>query len=263
MGVCCLYRNYQFLRNNIYKSERVTVAKKTLRENVVIQEGTVIESGSKLSFVVVGKNCKIGRNCTLKNAFLFDNVVIDDECEIEYSVIGAGVRILTKSKILDGTVVGTDVVIPATSNLSKKLVQRKPSELDDNSQKIGSDAFIIVDETEEAYSSDSDDEEIVPERYGIPKMSELPYSHFESDYESSTEDEDSREDTPPPDNNIFLTEVRDSLLRGYEQNLNPDYLILEINSSRYAYNMTLSEVNTYVSMAIFIIVASKEGKKIF
>lgn len=30
----------------------------------------------------------------------------------------------------------------------------------------------------------------------------------------------------------------------------PDYLILEINSSRYAYNMSLSEVNFYVVKAL-------------
>jgi len=42
---------------------------------------------------------------------------------------------------------------------------------------------------------------------------------------------------------VFLDEVIDSLTRGFREKSNPDFLILEINSSRYAYNMSLKEVN--------------------
>lgn len=40
-------------------------------------------------------------------------------------------------------------------------------------------------------------------------------------------------------------EVIDSLTRGFEDKLACDNLILEINSSRYAYNVTLKEVSFY------------------
>lgn len=49
---------------------------------------------------------------------------------------------------------------------------------------------------------------------------------------------------------VFLNEVIDSLTRGFDEKSNPEFLILEINSSRYAYNMTLEEVNYYVVKAI-------------
>lgn len=49
---------------------------------------------------------------------------------------------------------------------------------------------------------------------------------------------------------MFLQEVIDSLARGYEEKLKCDYLILEINSSRYAYNIQLHEVNFYVVRAL-------------
>lgn len=51
----------------------------------------------------------------------------------------------------------------------------------------------------------------------------------------------------------------DSLERGYKEKTNPDFLILEINSSRYAYNMSLSEVNFYVVQALLNLYPIKEA----
>lgn len=50
---------------------------------------------------------------------------------------------------------------------------------------------------------------------------------------------------------VFLSEVVDSLARGFEDKLMCDNLILEINSSRYAYNVTVREVNSLL-LATFI-----------
>lgn len=58
---------------------------------------------------------------------------------------------------------------------------------------------------------------------------------------------------------VFLTEVIDSLERGFKEKTEPDYLILEINSSRYAYNMSLSEVNFYVVKALLNLYPIKES----
>lgn len=58
---------------------------------------------------------------------------------------------------------------------------------------------------------------------------------------------------------VFLTEVIDSLERGYKEKTKADYLILEINSSRYAYNMSLSEVNFYVVKALLNLYPIKES----
>lgn len=58
---------------------------------------------------------------------------------------------------------------------------------------------------------------------------------------------------------VFLTEVIDSLERGFKEKTKADYLILEINSSRYAYNMSLSEVNFYVVKALLNLYPIKES----
>lgn len=49
---------------------------------------------------------------------------------------------------------------------------------------------------------------------------------------------------------MFYNEVVDSLKRGFEDKLHCDNLILEINSSRYAYNVSMREVNLLVVKAI-------------
>lgn len=49
---------------------------------------------------------------------------------------------------------------------------------------------------------------------------------------------------------VFYAEVVDSLQRGFEEKLSCDNLILEINSSRYAYNVTLSDVTTLTVKAV-------------
>lgn len=61
---------------------------------------------------------------------------------------------------------------------------------------------------------------------------------------------------------VFLQEVIDSLARGYEEKLKNDYLILEINSSRYAYNIQLHEVNFFVVRALLSIPVLAETKNV-
>ncbi len=48
----------------------------------------------------------------------------------------------------------------------------------------------------------------------------------------------------------FYTEVLESLQRGYEEKIKGDNLVLEINSSKYAYNVSMKEVNSLVIKAM-------------
>lgn len=146
---------------------------------------------------------------------------------------------------------------------------------------IGPSAYIVNDlTTGDPDDSDAEDT-LLPQTTTlcIPKMCELQQlANVDSDCSSSSEDEDedeSRGATPLPDDTnsthrfelnpknvilfkcmlvaiaVFLSEVIDSLSRGFREKSNPDFLILEINSSRYAYNMSLKEVNFNVVKAVF------------
>lgn len=249
MGICCLRQQFLFLRNNIYKHESATLSKLMSKENIVLDSGSSVDTGSKLSSVVIGRNCKIGKNCNLDHVYMFDDVVIEDNCSLEYCLIGSGAKISSNSHVLEGVVIAPKTVIAPNSNITT------PSETDPIAKRF-SISTQKTNDTEEL--DDEEDEEW--EVGGFLKMRSVPFSFEDSEYNSSTEDELSSHGSPVPDDtNIFLSEVIDSLTRGYNEKSNPDFLILEINSSRYAYNMSLSEVNFYVTKAILSLPKVKES----
>uniref|UniRef100_T1GB92 EIF2B subunit epsilon/gamma LbH domain-containing protein n=1 Tax=Megaselia scalaris TaxID=36166 RepID=T1GB92_MEGSC len=101
MGVCCLFQNYVFTRNNIYKSPKSIVSRKvTLKENVVIQSGSNVDNGTEISNSVIGKKCKIGKNCKLNNAFIMDGVSI-----------GMGAVIQSNCQLLGGCIIKSKEVV--------------------------------------------------------------------------------------------------------------------------------------------------------
>ncbi|XP_030380761.1 translation initiation factor eIF-2B subunit epsilon [Scaptodrosophila lebanonensis] len=254
MGVYKLQQEYVFHKDNIYKSHDAHVPKVALRENVVVQTGSHVGTGTVISNSVLGANCRIGKNCELSNVFLMADVTILDGCQLEFCVVGTGATINENCIIKSGAVIGNKCVLPAKTQLAKKLVSAvKPSQ-EYVLETIGPHAYIISDSATDD-PGDSDNEDLLPQQTQcIPKMGDLP-SHLQpedSDYSSSSEEDGSRAPTPlPDDTNIFLSEVVDSLTRGFREKSNPDFLILEINSSRYAYNMSLKEVNFNVVKAVF------------
>ncbi|XP_017137419.1 translation initiation factor eIF-2B subunit epsilon [Drosophila miranda] len=267
MGVYKLHQQYVFHKDNIYKSHEAHVSKVALRENVVIQAGSHVEAGTVISDTVIGENCRIGKNCQLSNVFLMANVTIQDNCRLKHCVVGSSAVIEADCDISAGCVVGAKCVLPRKTKLAKTLVTSSPSTKRRAEQEqeqdyeaveleaIGPQAYIVSDITT-GDPDDSDDEELLPQQtLCIPKMGELLAPLDDISYCSDVSDDDdggSQAVTPlPDDTNIFLSEVIDSLSRGFREKSNPDFLILEINSSRYAYNMSLKEVNFNVVKAVF------------
>ncbi|XP_062139264.1 translation initiation factor eIF-2B subunit epsilon [Drosophila sulfurigaster albostrigata] len=263
MGVYKLQQQYVFYKDNIYKSHSANVSKVALQENVVVQAGSHVACGTTISCSVIGANCRIGKNCQLNNVFLMANVTIEDNCQLRHCVIGPDAVIHERCVIEAGCVLGPKCVLPANTKLANTLVTSSPNtqrseenetvELD----AIGPKAFIVSDVTTGDPDDSDDDEQLLPSTttLGIPKMCEIQaVANEASDYSYSSDDDDeeSRVATPlPDDTNIFLSEVIDSLTRGFREKSKPEFLILEINSSRYAYNMSLKEVNFNVVKAVF------------
>ncbi|KAI4462592.1 translation initiation factor eif-2b subunit epsilon [Holotrichia oblita] len=210
-----------------------------------------ISESSNISKSIIGNNVAIGKNVTLENAYIMSDVKIYNDCIISNSIIGPKSILKSGCKVTFGSVVGANVELNKECFIENSLVQSKrPDDDYDDVDKLGEKAYRLklVDDEEE--------EDIVGNKLAR-RFSRL---HLDEEYAKSDDDmlesSDSEDDLShvhspvPDDTNMFFSEVIDSLTRGFEDKLQCDNLILEINSSRYAYNVTLKEVNYNVIKAI-------------
>ncbi|KPJ16936.1 Translation initiation factor eIF-2B subunit epsilon [Papilio machaon] len=186
---------------------------------------------------------KLSRSCTL-----VEDVLIGADTEIcDNTTI---TKTMIDSLIENGTIIAENVNINAGSKLKGAIIEC--SEEDKNDKNLVKSTSESGTEWENESDGSGDDEFV-----GFDKV----WSDSESCYSSDSSAQSSLPESPvPEDTNIFLQEVIDSLARGYEEKLKCDYLILEINSSRYAYNIQLHEVNFFVIRAMLsmpILVDSK------
>ena len=206
MGICSLKQNYIFLRNNVYRNKTVQLARSAvLKENVVIYEKCTVDDGTKVSHSVVGKNCSIGRNCTLENVYLFENVIIEDGCLLKHCVVGENARISKECVLRSGAVIGSGCVIPEKSIVEKQFVFSAKSEDafgSDDYVKLGERAYIQQSTSDERgkpdATADSDEEDNLGEIVNL-HMSALEYKYESSIYSSSSDDEESDRQSPVPE----------------------------------------------------------------
>ncbi|CAH4033416.1 unnamed protein product [Pieris brassicae] len=245
------YQNsYIFMgKHNYIKTNSVLSRSCSLIEDVIIGSESHISDMSSLRKSIIGDKSLIGKNVTLQGSHIMNNVVVKDNCKIINSFIDDGC-IIEDNCILEGVIIACGAKVNTDSKLKGNIIEKS---LNDKNEKTLSKSTSESGTEWENESSGDGDEEFV----GFEKQ----WSDSESCYSSDSSAESSLPNSPVPDDiNIFLQEVIDSLARGYEEKLKCDYLILEINSSRYAYNIQLNEVNFFVVRALLslpILVDSK------
>ncbi|KAK9509779.1 hypothetical protein O3M35_007016 [Rhynocoris fuscipes] len=245
--------HYSYKRKHLYIQENVTLAQGcSLVEDVVIGNGSVIQENAEISCSVIGKKCKIAANSSVTNSHLFSNVIVESGCKIDYCVIAEGC-ILKNGVKLTSCILGPGVILDKDKCLEDcRLQSTKPL---GECEAIGEKAYIYVPDDED--DEDGDDSESESEINGGKKRIwrglKLDSAPFPVDDDSSSESSAEASERGSPiqeDTNLFYNEVVDSLMRGYEDKLPCDNLVLEVNSSRYAYNVTVNEVNYFVVKAV-------------
>ncbi|XP_073997537.1 eukaryotic translation initiation factor 2B subunit epsilon [Rhodnius prolixus] len=242
--------HYSYKRKHIYIQEDVTLAQGcSLFEDVVIGGGSIIQENVDISCSVIGKKCKISANSSVTNSHLFSNVIIESGCKIDYCVIAEGCVVKEGVK-LTSCILGPGVILDKDKVLENvRLQASKPlGEFEAISEKAYE--YIPDDEDDNEEESESDSE-IEGVRKRTWRGLKLDPPHATVDDTSESEASASERGSPvQEDTNLFYNEVVDSLLRGYEDKLPCDNLVLELNSSRFAYNVSVNEVNYYVVKAI-------------
>ncbi|XP_050295224.1 translation initiation factor eIF-2B subunit epsilon isoform X2 [Anthonomus grandis grandis] len=256
-GAVLNWRSYQALSlelNNKWIHPLIPSSKR----NRHVQEDSTVSASAKLSQTchlersIIGPNVTIGNNVKILDSFIFENAHIEDDAVVSLSVIGSNSLVKKGAKVTAGTVLGKGVIIEENLLVENSLVQAKDPEDGLKEDKLGHNAYRL--------RADEDEEDLNIDKLLAGRLSRLHIHEdlYESEYESEndfseSEDELSHTNSPPPDDTkLFFSEVIDSLTRGYEDKLLCDNLILEINSSRYAYNVTVKEVNFNVIKAILI-----------
>ncbi|KAK7865186.1 hypothetical protein R5R35_012043 [Gryllus longicercus] len=254
---------YMYLRHNVYQQKSAKLAKGcVLEEDVVLAEDTVIGENTYITSSVIGRNCVIGKNVFVSNSYLWDNVVLEDNSRVEFSVVASGTVLKNGCKLGQGCIVGPETVLDANKDIKNAYLVASTSVLKDDGNenisdrkivKIGEKAFMYTCITED---SDSEEETKICHPSGLILDSQGESEEESDDDLTGSNDMSYRASPVPDDVNLFFNEVLDSLSRGIEDKLDCDHLILEINSSRYAYNVTVQEVNYNVVRALLSLPSS-------
>jgi translation initiation factor eIF-2B subunit epsilon len=248
-----LSERYSYRKNSIYL-KNVTFSKDCkLGFDVVIGNNTRLNKNVSIDNSVIGSDCQIGERVTIENSYIFDGVRIDSGSIVRYSVIGE------KCHVRKNCVVDKNCLLGPGVELKEKAKYHSISLVSDKypgTERFSKYSNACFQYRTSVDSSDSEDEDVPC----LPTELLVKDLVFEEDEESS--ESDSECVVPVDDVKTFYNEVIDSLKRGYNDKLNCENLILEINSSRYAYNITVNEVNFNLVRAVLNIGLDEMGKDV-
>uniref|UniRef100_A0A669Q144 Translation initiation factor eIF2B subunit epsilon n=1 Tax=Phasianus colchicus TaxID=9054 RepID=A0A669Q144_PHACC len=244
-------QSYTHSKHNIYRGVDVSLGHGSmLKENVLIGQGTVIGSNCSIMNSVIGQNCRIGNEVMLDGAFLWDGVHIADNVQIQHSVICDEVEVKEKVKLKPHCVLSSQVVVGPDITLSEGTVisLHPPDEEEEDDDQFSDDSGVNKEESKVKLKGTSISGSML---LGRPAMLSEEESESDSDLSMGSEEPDSRAASPQLDDiKVFQNEVLGTLQRGEEENISCDNLVLEINSLKYAYNISLSEMMQVLSKVI-------------
>ncbi|CAM9751250.1 translation initiation factor eIF2B subunit epsilon [Lampetra fluviatilis] len=283
---------YALARHNVYRAPGVSLGPGSLVEgDSVMGQDTTIGAGCHITRTVIGRRCSIGSNVRLEDAVLWDDVTIADGVVVCGSLVCSGasirqnVRVLPRCVISYGTVVGPDVSLPEGTAVSLH-VPRDADDDDDydefseeessdqvkapskdkgyNPAEVGSEGKGYVwNLISRGEAKEDDADPLADDVWGL-SLEEVPEeeSEEESEDESGGDVCDGKMSPPPDDTKMFYNEVLDSLQRGAEENVSCDNLVLEINSSKYAYNVSLRDVMQALTRGAVDVVLGRMNKMV-
>lgn len=268
-------QSYTHSRHNIYRGPEVSLGHgSVLEENVLLGAGTVVGSNCSITNSVIGPNCHIGDNVVLDQAYLWQGVRVAAGAQIHQSLLcdraEVKERVILKPHcvLTSQVVVGPDITLPEGSVISLHPPDAEEDEDDGqfsddsgadqekekvklkgyNPAEVGPEGQGYLWKAEDV--DEKEDEELRQSLWGLMLNTEEE-SETESERSVDPEELDSRAGSPQLDDiRVFQNEVLGTLQRGREENISCDNLVLEINSLKYAYNISLKEVMQVLSHVV-------------
>ncbi|XP_004834963.1 translation initiation factor eIF-2B subunit epsilon [Heterocephalus glaber] len=262
-------------RHNIYRGPEVSLGHGSiLEENVLLGPGTVIGSNCSITNSVIGPGCHIGDSVVLDQAYLWRGVRVAAGAQIHQSLLcdhaEVKERVILKPHcvLTSQVVVGPNITLPEGSVIS---LHPPDAEEDEDDSQFSDDSGANQEKEKvklkgynpaevgnagqgylwkAADTNVEDEEELRQSLWGLTINTEEE-SETESERSTDSEGLDSRGGSPQLDDiKVFQNEVLGTLQRGNEENISCDNLVLEINSLKYAYNISLKEVMQVLSHVV-------------
>lgn len=218
------------LERDIVLASGVSIADKCRLNCVVVGEDSSVGQQCFLRNVLLGQRCSLGNNISLQSVLMGDDVHLEDGVDIgPYCVIGSGVRVKYRT------------CIPGYSQLIADAGK-------------GFERFGHEESRSLSGSTDSQDQAFDPiwRRWGDDSLPELlsdtdeSISSGEGLYLEDNFTEQQQFSEPCisrlEDDKLFYGEVLDSMMRAFNDKVTTENLLLEVNSSKFAYNVSSDEV---------------------
>ncbi|KAM9315615.1 translation initiation factor eIF2B subunit epsilon [Gastrophryne carolinensis] len=261
-------QNYTHSRHNIYRGSEVSRGHgSVLHENVLIGGGTTIGDECSIRNASIGRNSRIGDRVVLDNVYIWDGVQIEDDVTIKSSIICNNVIVKKRVEIdphcvlTSKVIVGPDLKLPENTVISlhhPDEVEEDDDEFSDdaanckeqerlkvkvyNKTEVGSEGEGYVWKSLDMVDEMAEEEQLLRSLWGLTIRNEED-SDCDSGKSAVSEQTDSRPASPLLDDiKVFYNELVGTLQRGVEENISCDNLVLEINSLKFAYNISLAEV---------------------
>uniref|UniRef100_A0A8C5NC80 Translation initiation factor eIF2B subunit epsilon n=1 Tax=Gouania willdenowi TaxID=441366 RepID=A0A8C5NC80_GOUWI len=275
-------RGCTYSRHNVYRGPGVTLGHGSqMEENVLIGSGTSIGANCCISNSVIGNNCTIGDKVILDHAYIWNDVHISSNVTISQTVVcdraevKEGVTLNKQCVLAFNVVIGPNVSLPGGTVIS---MHHPEEEEEDDDEFLSDDAEVGQTKDKKVFNpaevgaegkgyvwkasslDDTEDEELTQCLWGLV-LNPDP----ESDSEDSEPEGPDDPVIPSPemdDVKVVQMEVLGTLQRGLEENISCDNLVLEINSLKYAYNVTLKEVMQILTRVVLEYPFQQQGSLI-
>ena len=164
-------QSYGFEKGGICKETGVILARTCkVGKRTVLGKGTSIGDGSTISNSIIGRRCQIGKNVTIQDGYIWDDVVVGDSSKVNRAIIASEAVVGRNCTIQPGALLSYGVRIADSkeifSNLRVTRAKRKSEDDYDDNQPLESvpSESSVVGAGGEGYAlvADADDEEDSP-----------------------------------------------------------------------------------------------------
>jgi translation initiation factor eIF-2B subunit epsilon len=156
-------QTYKFERGGLCKENGVILARTCKAgKRTVLGKDTSIGDGSTVSNSIIGRRCQIGKNVTIQNAYIWDDVIVGDGSTVDRAIIASEAVIGKQCQVQPGALISWGVRIANNKEVEAGArITRAKRKLDDMSEEepkaVPADP-LIVGEGGDGYAFDDDED---------------------------------------------------------------------------------------------------------